>query len=465
MLFQTTAFLFILFPLFLICLNVIPKGNARAACVLFFSYLFYSGAEPFFVLILVFSSLVDYTAALALSGAKSSHGRKVWLGLSIVVNLGLLSFFKYGVMVLPYLTPVTEFWHLPGIDAGYFKSFALPAGISFYTFQSMSYTIDVYRGRIKPERNLLSYCNYVAYLPQLIAGPIERFDNLHPQLRNLARGLTEPQWTAGLDRLALGLVEKLLIADGCGRIVDVLVQVGGPYPFFSAWALSLGFGMQILFDFAGYCHMAIGISLMLGVRLSENFLSPYQSANIQEFWRRWHVTLSNWFRDYLYIPLGGSRSGLFRTVVNVMITFSLCGLWHGAGWNYVAWGAAHGLLLSIFNIRKRWLPSWTPPRALGVGITFILVHVAWVLFRVNHPDQILRIWKGMFGFSGWQLGWVGLVDLLFIGLVAAVTLLAPNASRRWPGRSGGYESIFWWGAALWALFSSPQINQFIYFQF
>jgi alginate O-acetyltransferase complex protein AlgI len=451
MLFQSAGFLFVFLPLAIFCLSVLPKGIPRAIGILFFSYLFYSGNEPFFIVLLVFSSLVDYFAALRLGSAKSPASRKTWLVVSVVVNLGLLGFYKYGSMILP--------------AAGFYQSFALPAGISFYTFQSMSYTIDVYRKKIQPERSLLGYCNYVAYLPQLIAGPIERFSDLFPQLRAYQKRESRPMWTAGLDRLALGVILKLLVADSCGHVVDTLTQHASSYTFFSSWAVAVGFGMQIFFDFAAYTHMAIGISAMLGIKLTENFLSPYQAGNIQDFWRRWHVSLTSWFRDYLYFPLGGSRAPLLRTFLNVLITFMLCGLWHGAGWNFVFWGTLHGLFVGGYMVMKRKHPGFGLPRAAGVAITFVLVHFLWVLFRISDPGQIGEIYKGMLGFSGFGLGRVCLADLIFLGVVTAVTLRAPNAAQRWPGRSGWLESAALWALALFAVLSSPQINQFIYFRF
>jgi len=413
MLFHSIGFLLVFLPLFLITMQLVPKGMPKAICLLLFSYLFYSGAEPSFVLILLLSSIVDYSAALLLHDSSKIVIKRLYLTLSVTVNLGILIFFKYGAMLLPS---------------------------SFYTFQSMSYTIDVYRGIIKPEKNLVGFFNYVAYLPQLIAGPIERFGNLSPQINTMVHGKTDKLWAAGIDRIALGIAQKLLIADSCGYIVNHLVLAEGPYSFFSAWAIAVGFGMQIYYDFAAYTHIAIGISLLFGIRLTENFLSPYQSRNIQEFWRRWHITLSNWFRDYLYISLGGSRKGWFRTILNVILTFVLCGLWHGAGWNYIAWGLMHGILLGAYHVMKKVMSVPILPPFLAVALTFVTI-------------------------QGFNLGLVSLPDILFISIVTALTLWLPNASQRWPGRSGWVESVGLMGIALFAIFNTPEITQFIYFQF
>jgi len=465
MLFHSVGFLLVFLPLFLITMQLIPKGMPRSICLLLFSYLFYSGAEPYFVLILLLSSIVDYSAALLLHGSSRVVIKRFYLILSVTVNLGLLIFFKYGAMLLPSVTPVGQMLGLPIPNEDFYKGFILPAGISFYTFQSMSYTIDVYRGLIKPEKNLLGFFNYVAYLPQLIAGPIERFGNLSPQISTMIYAKTERLWTAGIDRITLGIAQKLLIADSCGYIVDHLVSAGGPYSFFSAWAIAVGFGMQIYYDFSAYTHIAIGISLLFGIRLTENFLSPYKSTNIQEFWRRWHITLSNWFRDYLYISLGGSKHGWLRTFLNVILTFGLCGLWHGAGWNYIAWGLMHGILVGGYHVMNKIIRVPILPPFLAVALTFATIHLVWVPFRVADPLIIGRIWQGMFGLEGFGLGLVSLPDLVFISIVTALTLWLPNASQRWPGSSGWLESLALMGIALFAIFNTPEITQFIYFQF
>ena len=465
MLFQSAGFLFLFLPVFLLAMYLSPKGIYRSVVLLLFSYLFYSGAEPFFILLLLASSLTDYTAAIRLHQANRLWVRRSWLLLSIAVNLGLLCFYKYGAWIMPYLSPYLERVGMPVPDPEFFTGFILPAGISFYTFQSMSYTIDVYRKQISPEKNLLGFCNYVAYLPQLIAGPIERFGHLAPQLRDLSLGRARPQWSAGMDRILLGVAQKLLIADSCGLVVDRVLGSNVTMDFITAWVVAVGFGMQIYYDFAAYTHIAIGISLLLGVRLQENFNSPYQATSIQEFWRRWHMTLSRWFRDYLYIPLGGSRKGQVRTTLNILVTFLLVGLWHGAGWNYLAWGVLHGLMLAGFRIKQQLLPGLTLNRYLAVALTLVCVHFAWVPFRVDDTVQIINIWSGMFGLNGFSGNVISIVDIIFVCLVLAGTLILPNAMKRWPGSAGWKESAAIASIACIAVIITPEVSKFIYFQF
>jgi alginate O-acetyltransferase complex protein AlgI len=366
---------------------------------------------------------------------------------------------------MPVLAPYLTGAGIAALEANYFAGFVLPAGISFYTFQSMSYTIDVYRGQVAPERSLLGFCNYVAYLPQLIAGPIERFGHLAPQLSELSLGRTRPQWSAGMDRILLGVVQKLLIADSCGMVVDRVLGSDVAMDFATAWVVAVGFGMQIYYDFAAYTHIAIGISLLLGVRLQENFNSPYQATDIQEFWRRWHMTLSRWFRDYVYIPLGGSRNGLPRTAFNILLTFLLVGLWHGAGWNYLAWGVLHGVMLAGFRIKQTLLPGLVLNRYLALLVTLVCVSFAWVPFRVDDTLRIMDIWAGMTGMNGVKGSPVSSVDMAILGLVLAGTLLIPNAAKRWPGSTGWKESAAIASIGGLAVITTPEVSRFIYFQF
>jgi len=285
-LFHSPGFLLLFLPVCILFLHLARGVRLRGLSLTIFSYIFYSGAEPFFLLVLLASTLTDYCVALAIAATPQRRRRRQLAFVSVAVNLGLLGFFKYGPWLLPGLSRLLSQAGLPAPAPDALDGFLLPAGISFYTFQSLAYTLDVYRGIIEPTRDLTGFAGYVAYLPQLIAGPIERFERLGPQLKEFRERRLTAHWSAGVDRLALGLAQKLLIADTCGDIVDRLVAAGGVPDFWTAWGIALGFGMQIYFDFAAYTHMAIGISLLLGIRLSENFLAPYQATSIQEFWRR-----------------------------------------------------------------------------------------------------------------------------------------------------------------------------------
>jgi alginate O-acetyltransferase complex protein AlgI len=465
LLFQSVGFLFLFLPLLLIALSLAPKGQCRSFSLLFFSYLFYSGSEPLFCIILFFSSVTDYSVSLLLIRVKTLFKKRLLLFISISINLGLLAFFKYGAWLMPEVMPYFQAIGFPALNENYLKGLILPAGISFYTFQSMSYTIDVYRGEIRPEKNFLGFCNYVSYLPQLIAGPIERYKDLSPQISTFNIGLNKSYWSAGIDRITLGLIQKLLIADSCGLIVDRLIEYGSYQNIYTAWVIAIGFGMQIYYDFSAYTHIAIGISLLFGIRLKENFNSPYQAESIQEFWRRWHMTLSRWFRDYLYIPLGGSRHGHYRTTFNIILTFTLVGLWHGAGINFLIWGLLHGLLLVIYHIKKSLFPKWQLNLYIAVTCTFLLVHFTWIPFRVSSLDDTLTIWSAMLGITGDTQVIVSFADISFLCMVTVLTLIIPNASKRWPGSSGWLESVVLLAIAMFAVFSSPDISKFIYFQF
>lgn len=465
MYFQSVGFLFLFLPVALLVTHGFPSTRYRTIALLIVSYLFYSGAEPFFLLILAFSSLVDFFVADHIAKSVNHTVKKCWLSLSLLVNLALLAFFKYGALILRALTNSSDVLRQLLPDPIVFEAFILPPGISFYTFQSLSYSLDVYRGVTQPTRDLWGFLAYIAYLPQLIAGPIERFQQLYPQLQAFFQRQQHPQWSAGVYRLTVGIAQKLLLADSCGRIVDVYVTWNGTYSFTVGWLTALAFGMQIYYDFAGYSNMAIGVSLLFGVRLSENFLSPYKARNIQDFWRRWHVTLSSWFRDYLYIPLGGSRGSTLRTALNLLITFILCGLWHGAGVNFVVWGFGHGLLLAGFRISSHWFPRWCLPSALAVCLTFLCVNFLWVVFRVADAYTALNLWRGMLGLSHLGLREAPLWDSLFLSGVIAGTWLFPNCAQLAQGKINPVTTVLLVGLAMFALLTSPQIHQFIYFQF
>jgi alginate O-acetyltransferase complex protein AlgI len=461
MLFHSAGFLFLFLPIVLLVFKYVKASFPRSILLVFFSYFFYAGADPVYVVVLVGSSLVDFYAAVFLARTSIHWKRKALLFCSLSVNLGVLISFKYwelfsamffallGVDLLPSVLQMS------GIST-------LPPGLSFYTFQSMSYTIDVYREETKPERTLLDFCNYVAYFPQLIAGPIERHNVLGPQLNNWMRGMCTPHFSAGLDRIALGIIGKLFFSDSAGRIVDNLLSSHEPLTTLDSWIVALGFGLQIFFDFSAYTSIAIGLALLMGVHLTENFLSPYKATSPRDFWKRWHLTLSTWFRDYVFIPLGGSRGSMPRRALVVIITFTLSGLWHGAGGNFILWGMFHGLLYTATSLIP-WgitLPLWT--RRLG---TFVAIQFSWILFRIDNSDKIFSLWSGMCGVHEGALRASSLGDIAFILCTSIGLQLLPNASERWPGRSGWRESLLLWIGALFLLCISPQVETFIYFRF
>ena len=465
MFFQSPGFLLLLLPVALACVALAPRGTARTVVLVTLSYLFYSGAEPLFVGLLLFSSVVDFFVARRIAAAEFLARRRAWLGISITVNLLTLGVFKYGATMVAATSSPEQI--AASASLTYLRDLVLPAGISFYTFQSMSYSIDVYRRVVEPTRDFAGFLAYVAYLPQLIAGPIERFSSLYPQLQSMVLGQAQRLWSAGFDRLSIGIAQKLLLADSCGRIVDRIAAVDGQLDLIMSWLFAIAFGLQIYYDFAGYTNMAIGISLLFGIRLSENFLSPYRALSIQDFWRRWHITLSHWFRDYVYIPLGGSANGLTRTSANLFLTMALCGLWHGAGWNYVAWGIGHGLALAGQRI-WRTAGLFAMPALLSGLITYVTVHFLWVVFRLDDPFKVVQMWQGMLGLHGVErppLLW----DVAFVGALAVATFVVPNCAQRWPGSAPGWfgvlESGVLWLLAAAAILSSPQLHQFIYFQF
>ncbi len=369
------------------------------------SYLFYAGWDYRFLSLMAISTIVDYAAGQRIESSSDQGSQKRWLILSMVTNLGLLGFFKYFNFFIDsasgFLTTLglsAPEWHLRII---------LPVGISFYTFQTMSYTIDIYRGRLKPARNFWDFALFVSFFPQLVAGPIERASNLLPQIER-PRTLTWNDWCEGAVLILVGLFKKVAIADMLAPLADRAFDNPGTC---SSWTLLLGlyfFSIQIYADFSGYSDIARGLAQMLGFRLMENFQQPYFSANITEFWRRWHISLSSWLRDYLYIPLGGNRGGPGKARRNLFLTMFLGGLWHGASWTFVFWGTLHGLYLAV---HKLMLGDRKPPEAplkkgfrnlagyaLKATAVFHMVALTWIFFRARDFGNAFDYLKGILSF-------------------------------------------------------------------
>jgi alginate O-acetyltransferase complex protein AlgI len=387
-----TSFTFVeFFLIVLLALALCRTRWQRQLAILLSSIVFYGYWNAWYLFLLATPSVIDYFCALRISETEDQRRRKFWLRFSIASNLGLLAYFKYTNFF------VQNFAKLVGRDI-HVLHILLPVGISFYTFKTMSYTIDVYRRHIEPCRSWWKYAMFVTYFPELVAGPIVRASVFLPQM---TRSL-KPSWPrayVGLQLVALGFSKKLLVADRLATFVDSVFVHASIYSSGTIWSAVIAYSLQIYCDFSGYSDIAIGISRIIGFDLPENFNMPYSSTSITEFWRRWHMTLSQWLRDYLYIPLGGNRKGKLRTYINLTLTMLLGGLWHGANWTFVAWGALHGLALAI---HKLWMDgtkgrNWKVPRVLGWAMTYVYVCFCWVLFRASDFHSAMLIMRKMVG--------------------------------------------------------------------
>src|SRR5882672_8115549 len=412
MVFSSQIFLFYFLPAVLLLYYAAPF-RARTALIAVSSYVFYGWANPIWAVIMFFGSSVDYVCGLALvrmsrlpDGADGlppvigpevvrTRGMKAVLAVSIVTNMGLLAAFKYTGFVAENLNGLG---HLLGArhDLLPVLHIVLPVGISFYTFKAMSYAIDVYRGDARPMRRFTDYMCFEAFFPDLVAGPIIRYAAMEEQMR--LRQHTWEKFARGVAFFAFGMAKKILIANPMGHVADTAFAAGS-LPAADAWFGLVGYAFQIYFDFSGYSDMAVGLALMMGFVLIQNFDSPYQSESLTEFWRRWHISLSTWLRDYLYIPLGGNRKGEGRTYLNLMIVMLLGGLWHGASWNFVIWGGIHGGMLALERRLGKTHPLRRLPPALSVASTFVIVCLSWVFFRAKTLGQALTFFGSLFGLT------------------------------------------------------------------
>lgn len=473
MLFNSLTFLIFFAIVLLVHYSPLP-WRGKKLNLLLASYLFYAAWNPPFVLLLWFSTLVDWKVAAAIHRSDSQQRRKAWLLLSLAANLGLLAFFKYSGFLLDNMAVVFGAmglaWQPPAMDI------ILPLGISFYTFQTLSYTLDVYYRRMRPWDSLLDYAMYVTFFPQLVAGPIVRAREFLPQCRKPAAAGGQ-QFGLGLALLTLGLFEKTVLADDVfAPLVEAVYDTGLAADPVSAWVATLAFSGQIFCDFAGYSSCAVGIALCLGFYIPDNFRRPYAAIGFSDFWRRWHISLSSWLRDYLYIPLGGNRLGLGRTQLNLMGTMLLGGLWHGASWTFVIWGGLHGLYLLLERglISLPW-PAWTyrPLAArLALGaVTFFLVCFAWVFFRATDLSSANHLVAAMLGAQGGErlipntamtrvaVGCIGL-------LLVTHWLMRDTDIRQWLDRlPWPLKSLLLATMLLFIILTPGDNRAFIYFQF
>jgi D-alanyl-lipoteichoic acid acyltransferase DltB (MBOAT superfamily) len=480
------SYTFVVFFVIVLFLHNLPiSWKAKKINLLLASYVFYAAWNPPFILLLWLSTLVDFFVGKALYNQTNPHKKKLLLVVSLIGNLGMLCFFKYSGFLLENFVSLVN---LLGWDFHPAKpNIILPAGISFYTFTTLCYTIDMYKKESKPVKTLLDFSLFVTFFPHLVAGPIVRPPQLVPQFESPRKANTEQLYT-GLFLLTLGLFMKVVLADSMlAATADAVFDSRGPLATLDAWMGVLAFSGQIFLDFAGYSTCAIGAALCLGFVLPLNFRFPYAAIGFSDFWRRWHITLSTWLRDYLYIPLGGNRNGATRTYINLMITMLLGGLWHGANWTFVAWGALHGLYLWVEKAiadgkAKRNLNTaatvdvskngFAWPQALLMALaTYFLVNVTWVFFRANSFQQAWGILLAMFSTLPKAIGVLSnmaMVKVLFI----TVGLLCCHWVMRNTSIIEEIKRWRWWALGLvWALLlvllvlSQESSSSFIYFQF
>ena len=486
MVFSSHVFLFYFLPAALLLYYASPRWLKHLTLTVV-SYVFYGWANPLFTILMFSSTLIDYLCGLALVGQlRPSHWRspipvlvpgqartKVqrWvLATSIVSNLSLLGFFKYFNFLACNYNALVESLGLAGMGLENVLRVTLPLGISFYTFQSMSYAIDVYRGDAQAIRNPIDFWCYVAMFPQLVAGPIIRFQDVADQLRE--RTHTMEKFVRGGAFLGLGLGKKILLANPCGKVADMAFDAGS-IGFVDAWVGIVAYAFQIYFDFSAYSDMAVGLGLMFGFMFAKNFDSPYTAKSITEFWRRWHMSLSTWLRDNLYYPLGGNRKGPVRTYVNLALVMLLGGLWHGASWNFVIWGAIHGLMLILERLGGEHAFYERLPGIARTAITFVIVCFTWVFFRAADLPAAVDYCGSMLGLTTPQSG-AGLIGgLIYQPYYVVSLLLAAIVVWRCP-QTWDFTRQITWPKALWmtvvawlaiVAMTTQEFNPFIYFLF
>jgi D-alanyl-lipoteichoic acid acyltransferase DltB (MBOAT superfamily) len=471
MLFQT--FHFLVFFVFVAGGYFVAGPRVRRWLLLLSSYAFYMAWDARFGALILASTLVDFVAGIRIEDGEE-RARRRWLVLSLAANLGILAFFKYlgffaevteDVLALLGVARNVEVWEL-----------VLPVGISFFTFQSMSHTIDVYRREIRAERSFVDFATYVAFFPQLVAGPIVRAKDFLPQLR-VQRRFDAAGVAQGVDRILWGLFKKVVVADNLSTVVDVVFERPGDFDTPMAWLAAVCYAVQIYCDFAGYSDMAIGLAAVLGFRLRENFDFPYLSRSPSEFWTRWHVSLSSWLRDYLYVPLGGNRGGTLATLRNLLVTMLLGGLWHGASYTFVLWGAGHGLLLVAYRLaaplgkRLARLPGLA---ALATLAMLLWVIALWIPFRAASLadagtllDAMFLRWERSFDVAMLNHVDLPLVFALLGGVVATHLLRAFTPGTLRALREPGTLRSLVWGTLAFAILQFHHAGEvpFVYFQF
>ena len=455
MLFSSITFLFYFLPLFLLAYHLLPAPNL---VLLLSSLLFYGWGDPTRLPLLLFCIVLNYGFGLAIG--RRGRGARVWLGLGVTANLALLLFYKYAGFLVAQWALLVPFVGLPAPEI---PRIALPLGISFFTFQGISYLIDIHRGIVVPQRSLLRFAMYKAMFPPLIAGPIVRYAVIADRVDT--RAVTPALWVRGIESFTIGLGQKVLLANTLAGPVDRLFALPpAELSMAAAWLATVGYALQIYFDFAGYSNMAIGLGRMIGFELPANFNRPYAAGSITDFWRRWHITLSTWFRDYLYIPLGGNRGGPWRTGANLTLVFLLCGLWHGASWNFALWGLYHGFFLVLERVGLGRVLARQPALARHAYLILVVV-VGWVPFRAESFAQTGAVLRALAGGTAGVAPDVAasFATALVVGAVAAVW--PADGGARWLPASLAQAACLVLLVLSGACLAAGTYNPFIYFRF
>lgn len=460
MVFSSLTFLLVFLPLVLIIYLLSPK-RLKNGVLLIVSLLFYAWGEPFYVVLIIFSGSVDYLCGRLLGRFDQEETvRKLILASSLIINLGLLFFFKYADFLIEVVNGIFQL-NLAYLDL------PLPIGISFYTFQTLSYTIDVYRRKIKVNTRIIDFLMFVSLFPQLVAGPIVRYKSIHDQLRK--RRVTKDDITMGVYRFSYGLAKKVLISNQMAELNQALMLID-PISFSVSFFVALSYGLHIYFDFSGYSDMAIGLGHLFGFRFPENFNYPYQATSIRDFWRRWHMTLGQWFRDYLYIPLGGSRVGIGKWLRNIFIVWFLTGLWHGASLNFVIWG----LYFGCFLIAERFISPYISkkiPTMIKRFYTLGVVLISWLIFSILDMKELMDYLTGLFVFTElpsdllYYIREYGVV--LIIAIVASLDLISKHWSKKNTTTRTIIEGLFVFVLVVLSMsyLVNQSFNPFIYFRF
>ncbi|RIQ58708.1 MBOAT family O-acyltransferase [Bordetella avium] len=469
MVFASLEFLTLFLPLFLAVYALTPQ-RARNLVLLLGSWVFYSWLKPVYLLLLVGITVLAWAGALAIEPLRQGRYRRVLLTAALVLNVATLCWFKYSNILASTISDIAE---MTGALPQTWERVALPAGLSFFVLQAISYLVDVYRREVRAERNFIDFVAYKAMFGQLIAGPIIRWSWVDKEMAR--RTMDWQNFCLGARRFMIGMSMKVLIADTLAPVADAAFALHEP-TLADAWIGCAAYSLQLFFDFAGYSAMAIGLGLMMGFHLPENFNNPYLARSIQDFWRRWHLSLSSWIRDYLYIPMGGNRRGVWKTYRNLLLTMGIAGLWHGGeSWNFLLWGLAHGVALAV---ARAWNANGLPavPAVLSRLLTLLFVMLAWTLFRAADFHDALAMYRGQFGLNGLALGDVMHVTLRPAHALAAalgvVCIVLPVWQSWWAAQPVSRLRVIWSG--LWpvvgfllayALIASRGAVPFLYFQF